>query len=511
VNQQSPPADVCLVLEGTYPFVAGGVSTWTHDIILAQKHLTFHLTALMPLGADDTPRYTIPSNVTGLTKIFVQGLPQGVGAIKGFGQAYKGLAASLLRLQSNGGLAELMEIRSVLESFAGRLGGRLLLNSRHAWNLLLHMYQASQPESSFLDYFWTWRALLGGLYSVLLAEMPRARLYHAVSTGYAGLFAARAHLETRRPILLTEHGIYTNERRIEIAMADWLHELPSTGLAVDQMQRNLKDLWIDTFVSYSRACYEASSKVITLYQGNQQFQLEDGAAPEKLAVIPNGIDYARYSSVQRAAGDRRPTVALVGRVVPIKDIKTFVRACAILREMIPDLEAMIIGPTEEDEPYYRDCLEMVHHMGLQQTLTFTGRVKLDEFLGKIDVLAMTSISEAQPLVILEAGAAGVPTVATDVGACREMILGNSLETPHLGEAGIITPLSNPAATAAGMARLLTNHEFYKQCSHTIQERVQRYYNKTDLDETYRELYERYRLAQTGEHSSWQELASHCAS
>ena len=56
-------------------------------------------------------------------------------------------------------------------------------------------------------------------------------------------------------------------------------------------------------------------------------------------------------------------------------------------------------------------------------MTFTGRVNLLEYLGKIDVVVLTSLSEAQPLVILEAGAAGVPVVATDVGACGEMILG----------------------------------------------------------------------------------------
>lgn len=108
----------------------------------------------------------------------------------------------------------------------------------------------SPDDSSFLDYFWSWRALLGGLYSVLLADLPEASVYHAVSTGYAGLFAARAALETGRPVLLTEHGIYTNERRIEIGMADWLHGQQS-GFQVDRQGATLKDLWIDTFIGYS--------------------------------------------------------------------------------------------------------------------------------------------------------------------------------------------------------------------------------------------------------------------
>jgi glycosyltransferase involved in cell wall biosynthesis len=423
--------------------------------------------------------------------VFVQGLQEGARSARGFGQLCDRLYGPLLRLQSKGGLAEIDEIRSLLQPVSKRLGKRLLMNSPAAWELLSRMYSASQPDSSFPDYFWTWRALMGGLFSVLLAEMPAARLYHAVSTGYAGLFAARARLETGRPALLTEHGIYTNERRIEIAMADWLHELPWSGLSLEESRRSLKDLWIDTFVSYSRACYQACSRIITLYEGNQQFQLEDGAEPEKLMVIPNGINYSRYSSVRRDSNVRPPTVALVGRVVPIKDVKTFIRSCAMLRQIVPDLRAMVLGPADEDENYCNECEEMVRHMGLEQCLTFTGRVKLEDYLGRIDVLALTSISEAQPLVILEAGAAGVPTVATDVGACREIIFGSARETPSLGQAGVVTPLSNPMATAAGMARLLTDREFCRQCSAAIRERVRKYYNQADLDRTYEALYAEY--------------------
>ena len=65
----------------------------------------------------------------------------------------------------------------------------------------------------------------------------------------------------------------------------------------------------------------------------------------------------------------------------------------------------------------------------------------------IAALALTSISEAQPLVILEAGAAGVPTVATDVGACREMIEGPQSEVPPLGPGGAIVGLLIPSGAS----------------------------------------------------------------
>jgi glycosyltransferase involved in cell wall biosynthesis len=195
-------------------------------------------------------------------------------------------------------------------------------------------------------------------------------------------------------------------------------------------------------------------------------------------------------------------------------VKTFIRACAVLRTEIPDLQALIMGPTDEDEDYFGECAEMVEYFGLQQTVSFTGRVKLEEYLGRVDVLVMTSISEAQPLVILEAGAAGVPAVVSDVGASCEMIMGRPAESPNLGPGGVVTPLSNPAETAAAVSVLLKDREFYGRCSSAIRERVRRYYNKTDLDIKYRDLYDRYRfredLAKGEIVRSWQASASNFA-
>jgi len=492
MNERTPEADVCLILEGTYPYVSGGVSTWTQDLILAQPDMNFHLVALLPVQADLTPRYRIPDNVVGITHVVVQRLPPGRPSLPQSDKLFERLQEPLLRLQSHGGLAEVAAVLELLAPHRSRLGSRLLLNSLDAWEMLLRMYRASQPESSFLDFFWTWRGLLGGLYSILLADLPKALVYHAISTGYAGLMVARAHLETGRPVLVTEHGIYTTERRIEISMADWLYEAQPGGLQIDKPGRSLKDLWVDTYVSYSRACYDACSRIITLYEGNQRSQIEDGAAPEKLAIIPNAIDEEHYSAVRPASGPRPPTVALIGRVVPIKDLKTFIRAVGILREIVPDLEALILGPTEEDQDYYRDCKTLVSHLALQRTVSFAGKVNLLDYLGRIHAIALTSISEAQPLVILEAGAVGIPTVATDVGACREMILGRRQESPALGPGGAVTPLSNPTATAQELAKLLTDREWYHRCSRAIRTRVSLYYNKTDLNRSYRELYETYR-------------------
>lgn len=499
-------ADVCLALEGSYPYVAGGVSSWTQDLLLAQQDLTFHLVCLMPVHGDTEVRYELPGNVISVTHILIDKPRRGAKSIRHIGNLIGGIEGPVSRILAGGGLADLRDLIDALGPARDRVGEKILLNHTAAWSMLLRMYEESYSESSFLDCFWTWRAVLGGLYSVLLSDLPLARLYHSASTGYAGLFASRAHLDTGRPVLLTEHGIYTNERRIEIAMANWLYQKPGQGLNLRPERGDLREIWINCFISYSRACYEAASEIITLHEGNQEFQAADGAPPEKLTIIPNGVDYERYSAVARSPGNRPPTIALIGRVVPIKDIKTFIRACAFLKQWIPDIRALVLGPTDEDQAYFEECKAMVEGMEVGDHVTFTGPVRLDEHLGAVDVMVLTSISEAQPLVILEGGAAGVPVVATDVGACKEMLLGRSDEQPALGPGGAVTPLANPLATAQAVARLLTDPDWHQTCSVALRERVRRAYNKTDLDAAYNELYRKYRdapgAAREAEETRW---------
>ena len=489
LNAGDKPADICVVLEGSYPFVAGGVSVWTHELIKAQPQLSFHLFVLVAPNSDLTPRYELPTNVTGVTIVTLQRLEKGKKKLRKQKTMMQNLEAPLVSISSDGGIEAVQEILHTIAPYGSDLGEDVLINSKDAWELLLRMYRNNYPNASFLDYFWTWRGLFGGLFAVLSAPMPKARVYHAVSTGYAGLFMARAKLETGASCILTEHGIYTNERRIELSMADWLFEDASMqGLTIDKKRKTLRDLWMQSFESYSRACYAASDHIITLFEGNQSFQLHDGADSRKMQVIPNGIDFEHYSKPEKVQHDR-PTVALIGRVVPIKDVKTYLRAIAQVKEVIPDVDAYLLGPYDEDPEYYEECKTLVEHLDIADNFTFTGRVALTDWMGKIDLMALTSISEGQPLVILEAGAASIPTVSTNVGACHDLIYGDSREDPPLGDAGEVVPLSNPSATAAAMIRLLGDPELLAICGQAIKERVRLYYNKDDLNETYRKLYE----------------------
>lgn len=483
------PSDVCLILEGSYPYVAGGVSTWVQDLIKAQAPLRFTIVALVASAGQRALRYELPANVDRVVDVPLSGPPRG-GWVPGATALTREVAPLLLEIEKGAGLPPFARLVERLDRVHGRPGSAVLMNSEAAWSMITAMYEENAPESSFLEFFWTWRALHGGLFATLLCPLPPARMYHTISTGYAGLVAARAAIETGRPAVLTEHGIYTNERRIEITMAEWLYDAADDWFAVEAPRWDLRQLWMQTFQSYARICYEACTEITTLFGGNQRLQLADGAPADRLRVIPNGIDAAMYGAIQRSTEPRRPCVALIGRVVPIKDIKTYIRAIDALRRTVPNVEALILGPDDEDPEYAAECRALVDYLRLGENVRFLGRVRIADYLGRIDVLALTSISEAQPLVILEAGAAGVPTVATDVGACREMIEGPASEDPPLGHGGAVVALSSPVAAAEAMSRLLIDTAWWQSCSDAIRERVNRSYNKTVIDRIYGDLYER---------------------
>lgn len=482
-------ADVCLLVEGAYPYVAGGVSSWVHDLIRTQRELTFHVVTLMPHPRGLKVRYEMPNNVLSLSHVYLSHLAQGAPRLRHSERFFAELSDALLALQQGSGASEIVRLlRLVGEVGAEQLGSRILLDSNSAWEAILGMYNRSMPQSSFSNYFWSWRSMLSSLFAALLAPLPKATVFHSLSTGYAGLLAARAKLMERRAVMLTEHGIYTNERRIELMQAQWLSGGTPFNLSLQEASLELRDLWTGLFTSYAQACYAACDRIVTLYEGNQRLQLRDGADPEKLLIIPNGIAFQRFAQLVQQRTPHPPTVALIGRVVPIKDVKTFIRAVAQLREGVPNMRVWILGPTDEDPVYFQECKDLVKEFECSALIDFKGRVKLEEYLAQIDVVALTSLSEAQPLVILEAGAAAVPLVCTDVGSCREMILGRPSESPRFGPGGAITGLASPAATAAALRELLTNPARREECGRNLQQRVQSHYNKVRIDNLYSELY-----------------------
>jgi len=367
-----------------------------------------------------------------------------------------------------------------------------LFFDRRTWNILVREYRKLGIDDSFIDFFWTWRYSHLPILRLIDAKIPRASLYHAISTGYAGLAGVMARLKYGSPMILTEHGIYTNERRIEIEQARWIYERKVDRSLITATISPFRQMWITLFDHLGRMTYEYAEEIITLFGNNRAMQIAGGADPSRTRIIPNGIDLEAFpvkKSAQPRTGPFR--IGFVGRVVPIKDVKTFIRACKIVYENRPDSEFRIIGPYDEDPEYFAECRSLVDMLGLEKCLKFTGRIDLRTEYPKLDVLVLTSISEGQPLVILEANYCGIPCVATDVGACSELLNGNLTEDRNLGPSGIVTPLANPEATAQSIMKILTTEGLKEKMGQAGIKRVERFYNEKDLTFAYLNLYRKY--------------------
>ncbi|MDO8527780.1 MAG: GT4 family glycosyltransferase PelF, partial [Deltaproteobacteria bacterium] len=451
------------MLEGTYPYVAGGVSTWVHQLITSMKDIRF---GIVYIAAHSDPtrelKYEVPNNVIYLKELDLHDYD--LENFRGRNPTKKDYEKIRMVYEDLAG-GKYDRLEPLLELFQGEgacFDGPTIFTAKEVWDLLVYFYDRFADDVSFIDYFWTWRGIHLPLMQIVRAEIPRAKIYHAVSTGYAGLLGSIAKMVYKQKFFLTEHGIYTHERVLEISQANWIYEQEKRNYRAERDLSFFKQWWISTFRVMSRVSYAYADRIFTLFEGNKVRETLEGADPEKITIIPNGINIKDYQSIVRDKKEK-PQIALIGRVVNIKDIKTFLQAARLVLGKIPDAEFFVLGPTTEEEDYFEECKMLVDALHMENKITFTGNVDVRVYLKSLDLVVLTSLSEAQPYVILEANIVGIPVVATDVGACREMLEGHGLEDRMLGPSGLVTEVSNPLATANAIVHLMTDKLFYGQC------------------------------------------------
>lgn len=492
----APVADICLLLEGTWPYVRGGVSSWINQMILGLPDVTF---SVLFIGSQKTAypkrHYDIPANVVHLEEVFIESAwkPDGISSAR----ARRGVEADLqmlYRFFHHPDQPDEQAADRMLEALAeGRLSLSDMLHSRSSWQTITQGYQNHCSDPSFINYFWTLRTIQTPV--LMLAEavqrLPRARALHSISTGYAGLVGCILKRRWKCDLILSEHGIYTKERKIDLAQAGWVPENPDEALSssMDTGTGYMRTLWIRFFERIGLLVYRSSDPIVSLYEGNRQRQIKDGADAARTRVIPNGINLQRWDEAIAARREGiAPVVGLVGRVVPIKDVKTFIRAMRGVISVLPDVEGWIVGPEEEDPAYAAECKSLLSSLGLQRNVRFLGFQRMDEILPQLGVMALTSISEAQPLVILEAWCAGTPVVTSDVGCCRELIEGVGEEDRELGRAGEVVAIADPQATAKAIVRLLRSPRAWQAAQASGLARGHRYYGEALMLERYRDIY-----------------------
>lgn len=463
---------ICLILEGCYPYVNGGVSTWMHQYITEMKEHEFVLWLIGAKAEDyDNFVYTLPENVVETHQVFLD---------------------DALRVKSSG----------ILEHHFSKKEKEALKNlvtSKHPdWDLLFDMYQVKKinpmsylkseaflqiltetcekyfPYIAFSDAFHSVRSRLLPVLYLLGTKVPKADVYHAISTGYGGMLASLGAYINKKPLLLTEHGIYTREREEEIIRAKWV-------------ARSFKKHWIDFFYMLSDLIYERAFRVTSLFTNAMRTQIDMGCEPSKCRVIENGINYENLSSVPLKKEDGFVDIGAVVRLAPIKDIKTMIYAFFELSSRMDNVRLHIMGGVD-DEEYAQECYALVKQLGLNDKIIFPGRVNIKEYFEKLDFTLLTSISEGQPLSVLESFAARRPCVTTDVGCCSELLVGGRPED-KLGRAGYCVPPMQREKLADAMEILCESRELRIQMGEVAQKRAYEYYRYSIMITQYRELYQ----------------------
>jgi len=489
-------ADIGLILEGTYPYVTGGVSSWVHQIIRGFPQYRFALAFIGSAPGDYSgKRYALPSNVVHFEEHYLHGAeaqPR-VRAHDGDPAAYEMVARLHAHFRApHKDSAPVVDESLAALSSGGRLPLESFLHSRRSWDYTTAQYREFSREPSFIDYFWTVRTMHRPLWVLARAaeSFPPVGAYHVLSTGYAGFLAALLRKRCKRPLILSEHGIYTKERKIDLFHSEWIRDNRDPFARDPAEMAYLRELWIRFFTSLGSMCYDAADEIVSLYEANRQRQIADGAPAARTRVVPNGIDLARLAALRgrRGAGDPPPVLCLLGRVVPIKDVKTFIRAIHVIAKRMPEVEGWIAGPEDESPAYAAECRALAESIGVKERVRFLGFQKIDELLPKVGLVVLSSISEGLPLVMLEGFAAGVPAVATDVGACRQLVYGGESEDAALGRAGRIVGIADPQALAAAALELLGDPAAWAARQAAGMARAERFYSQELLFGAYAELY-----------------------
>jgi glycosyltransferase involved in cell wall biosynthesis len=355
--------DVALVVEGSYPYITGGVSAWTQQLIEGLPDVSF---SVVHLGEGGTARYASPRNLAGVVDLAVD-------------------------------------------------------------------YETGEA----------------------IGDVPDACVYHALATGSAGAAARRAAGERGRRFILSEHGLALVEARLGVSACKPVY-VPDARLVESQ----------------ARDAYRDAFSITSVCPANARVQRREGAAAVR--VIANSV------APRCVAGSRdadAPLVGFVGRVVPVKDVVTFLRACRMIGDAMPSARFVVVGPLEHDEEYVARCRALADELHLD--VEFTGDTDPWSWYPRLDALVLTSRSEAQPLVALEAMSAGVPVVATAVGGCSELLRG----------CGLLTPIADPGATAAAVLRVLGSPLLRDRLVAAGRSRVQEAHAPARMLCSFAELYE----------------------
>jgi glycosyltransferase involved in cell wall biosynthesis len=480
---------IALVSEGTYPYAMGGVSVWCEQLIRGMPDYRWEVVALTVDGTE-TPVFDRPANLDRVHSIPLWGgrppgghpqrgalVPSGrPGAefIESYEVFLRALVTPLESTRSQAGAVNrstfLLALRGMFEYSAGGgdLSAGLLSNEAlgmmlEAWHTLRVAETGPAPTvADALEAAW----LISHMLRPLSAPPVRADIVHSSMNGLATLVGMAATWTYGTPLVLSEHGIYLRERYI--------------SYLDDSAPHPVRVLVLSFFRSLAGAAYLITGALAPHSQYNRRWQLHNGADPERMWTMYNGVDPDEFPPA--ASEPEVPTISFMGRIDPLKDLHTLIRAYALVREEIPAARLRIFGGTPAaNKVYHESCQALIDELGLTGHATLEGRVGNPvEAYHAGSLVALTSISEGFPYTVVEAMACGRPTVCTNVGGVAEAV----------GDTGFVVAPRDVAAVAAACVRMLRDRELRLRLGAVARARVLERFTLQRSLQAYRDIYER---------------------
>ena len=524
-----PEVDVAIVAESTYPYLRGGVSAVMQDIVIHNPDITFGIIHISwDSEAPSTALYDVPPNVLWVHTIYL--------SMREHRDDFIQLRPSALDMSSRE-RAKLAE--RVFDALAAALAGDVEplwelydegMNPRTRtyplWALLgsMEFMNATQRhlaalDLSLTDTFWLLREFFSLACAVLGGDYPRARVYHAHTTGYASLLGAAAARQNGGRFLLTEHNLYVR---------DTVNTLLDRNMALPVTARDWRDTtfgpreraWMAWWIEMGRLCYPSAGAITYLYPSAITEAADLGSPVQDALIVPNGMVvqefdhvYAKRREVTReilTAGPHRTwRLVYIARVVPIKGLYDLISTLDLLvKRGVTNFHLDVLGPTDHVPDYYERCVRKVRELGVEDYLTFHGTVDVRSMLAEYDILLLPSYNEGQPIVVLEAMTAGIPVIGTDVGGMAQLVTDplTTSEGHTWHECGVLLDAGDWVGMADRIQALVSDPESYGRFSENARGRVVDFFQLEEAMRAYNTLYKEL-AGQADDRASWRPAVS----
>ena len=464
------PVEVTLLTEGTYPYVHGGVSVWCDQLVQGMPDVRFHVLGITGSGREPHV-WELPPQVVSVSSAPLWGRTPGGAAPRGrdlrrFLAGYERFLLSLLDSDFEHHFAdelyELAEFALTGGSLTAALRSEGALRSLQAlWSRPFLATHAARPT---LQDALQATDLLEHALRPLAVQPPSRGVAHAVTGGLAvlpGLTARRFH---GVPLLLSEHGIYLRERYLSYRTAPY--------------RWPVKALILGFFRLLATEGYRGADLITPCNRYNRRWEERGGCDPDRIRTIYNGVDPELFPYA--GPEPETPTLTWAGRIDPIKDLETLIRAFALVVAELPDARLRLFGGVPAGGEAYREQLDrLTAELGVAGQVTFEGRIDtVRHAYAAGNVVMLSSISEGFPFSLIEAMACGRATVSTDVGGVPEAV----------GDTGLVVPPREPETMARAALGLLRDPARRTALGSAARERVLAQFTLERTVATFRSLY-----------------------